>query len=300
MEDQNIADMSSNFEAMEVTGRSATLEELGDNTNISSEGGTHENVPEENESDLDQPRQEPGTKRSGERSPTVSTPVKEPLQKRSRPNASPIKNADVNRSLFSGEPTQSQIQSQESASPLPRNLDHRLSECLCGHRGHLANHLRANQECVETLRLETELQYIKSAKKEAFIGKVALIMSSCPAPECPGGDHRQKLPEECFQWYRQKGGKEMGFRDTSTADNPGMKAKISHFLRNYRHRVNQSRAGSQSQASLSASTYHDESAMDRTENSETAQSLPCANGCSFEGSLARHQGAGDIFLDRKG
>ena len=62
MEDQNIADMSSNFEAMEVTGRSATLEELGDNTNISSEGGTHENVAEENESDLDQPRQEPGTK----------------------------------------------------------------------------------------------------------------------------------------------------------------------------------------------------------------------------------------------
>ena len=69
---------------------------------------------------------------------------------------------------------------------------------------------------MEELRQLDEFQFIKGEEeKETFIAKVTLLLLGCPAPNCPGGDHKGKaLPTQCLEWYRGDGGRVMKFRGT--------------------------------------------------------------------------------------
>ena len=241
------------------------------------------NDPDENHIHDDPAREQCGAKRGGEQSPSaMSPPNNRPDPKRNRLNLSPI-NSNVNKTLLSEENSASQTRhSQASEKHLPSDLQHGLSLCTCGHEGHLANHLREASQCLEDLRQLEELEFMRNAIDPAFIAKVALILSGCPAPECPGGDHKNKpLPEQCLQWFREEGGELMGFKGSSTASNKQMKKKINDFLQKTRlrhpqtHSLTQGTPVQQSQADI-----------DTTQSAQNRRG--CANYCSFEGSLAGH------------
>ena len=247
------------------------------------------------------PEVQGGSKRDGRISPTAaSTPVKNPPPKRSRLDdtfLSPIKDAGASRSLFSGGPVESQphqtqtiaTQSQELFSQLLSKLDHRLSECICGNRGHIANHLRESPQCVEQLRQTEELQFMQGESDEAFIAKTALLLSSCPAPECPGGDHKGiPLPEVCYQWYRGDGGGAMGFKESISANNRTMKNKINKFLRNTRNRHFQPRNLMESITQHQISQCAEEEGVNMTQATEIPQQILCVKECFYAGSLAGH------------
>ena len=261
--------LGENLTGIDVSGRGRAPEEVDDNDNVAKGGYLS--------------RQEGGNKRGGLGSPAaMSTPVKPQPPKRNRRNdtAADDETASVSRSLFSGAQSQTQESTQESARHLPSALQHGLSLCTCGHQGHIANHLKEAPQCVEELRGVEELQFMRNDSDPVFITKVALILSGCPAPECPGGDHKKKpLPEECFQWYREQGGDVMGFKDSSTASNKKIKEKINKFLKNAKNRHPE--ILSLSQCTSQQQTQGDGDMTQRPQNCQV-----CA--CSFEGSLAGH------------
>ena len=187
-------------------------------------------------------------------------------------------------------------QSQGLKDRLPSKLNHGRSICSCEFEGHYANHLRRSPECVEDLRRQQELQFMERERPEAFIAKVALIQKTCPAPQCPGGDHKRKpLPEKCFEWYLMNGKELMGFQGlTSHTTNAAIKTKINNFLKNTRQRhpqLTQGNSQQQSERTQMSMASQEENFGDRLTqltNRDNPQQILCINRCVYDGTLAVH------------
>ena len=235
-------------------------------------------------------------KKGGGTSPTASTPVKDPKQKKTRLDTtfiSPIKGTCTNRNIFGGSQSHREAPatqpmdtgSQSSQARLPSKLSNGKCVCICGAEGHLANHLRVAPRCVEELRQLDEFQFIKGEEeKETFIAKVTLLLLGCPAPNCPGGDHKGKaLPTQCLEWYRGDGGRAMKFRGSfATASGADIKKKLSQFIRNSKRERNKVNT-QQDQTTMSIISQQEEGG-----ETLSAEQPLCFNGCVLEGTMAQH------------
>ena len=150
-------------------------------------------------------------------------------------------------------------------------LSFRKHHCICGHEGHLANHLRESNQCVAELRKERLLQRFQGSD-ELFIVKAVLTLRGCPVPMCPGGEHGQGIPVECQEWWRGVGGELMRWKSFGTHSSAEtVMQKINTFLKNSRR----------SQAA----------SVDKLVDSMTVSSACDGDSCPichFQGSLAQH------------
>ena len=78
-----------------------------------------------------------------------------------------------------------------------------MQKCSCGYTGAIANHLRANQECLQGMREELSLGAEMS--DEVLIVQSTLVLHGCPAFGCAGGDH-EEIPGICIAWWKEKDG----------------------------------------------------------------------------------------------
>ena len=124
---------------------------------------------------------------------------------------------------------------------LNESVSNQRSRChVCGfmaatpHTGY-ANHLRESKCCLEEHRKDEEFNIRGS--DEQFIVKVSLLIKECPAPNCGGESHWERVPVECLQWWGNIGKTHMGWRVAERElDSKEVKRKTSVFLRNYRKR----------------------------------------------------------------
>ena len=77
-----------------------------------------------------------------------------------------------------------------------------MQKCSCGYTGAIANHLRANQHCLQGMREELSLG--AEMADEVLIVQIALVLRGCPAIGCAGGDH-EEIPSICVAWWKDKG-----------------------------------------------------------------------------------------------
>ena len=77
-----------------------------------------------------------------------------------------------------------------------------MQKCSCGHIGAIAEHLRANQHCLQGIR--EEMAPGVEMLDEVLIVQATLVLKGCPAFGCPGGDH-EEIPEICIVWWKEKG-----------------------------------------------------------------------------------------------
>ena len=170
--------------------------------------------------------------------------------------------------------TQRERNAYGKESTLPQSVaKHR---CLCGYEGHLADHLRESNHCVSELRKERLLQF--KGSDELFIVKAVLTLRGCPVPMCPGGDHEQKIPVECADWWRGVGGQLMrwtNFGEDSSTET--IMEKIKKFLKNSKQRRIQTASDSQLVDSIT---------IPGPDNiTQECDSCPI---CHHKGSLAQH------------
>ena len=77
-----------------------------------------------------------------------------------------------------------------------------MQKCSCGYTGAIANHLRANQNCLQGMREDLSLEAEMS--DEVLIVQTTLVLQGCPAFGCVGGDHGE-IPVICIAWWKEKG-----------------------------------------------------------------------------------------------
>ena len=75
-------------------------------------------------------------------------------------------------------------------------------QCNCGYKGAIANHLRAFQHCLQSIR--NELSLGTEMSDDVLIVKATLLLLGCPALSCPDGPH-DVIPESCVQWWKECG-----------------------------------------------------------------------------------------------
>ena len=149
--------------------------------------------------------------------------------------------------------------------------------CLCNFQGLLGDHLRISKQCVENLREEPSLRMV-APHDEVFIVKATVMLRGCPAPNCPGGGHRQ-IPENCLLWWRDIGWRIMGWKGSSeNAETATIKKKESIFRRNFLRKDRQHIENQHSQQIENTSTNLE---------SQRAKEESC-QFCQHQGQLVHH------------